>query len=163
MFWLLIDYYSKCTYRRTLNLQVTAFGLVTKLKSSAGGVRGLCFALCSQHGQPVPSTERSHNHGAELTSQQGGTESAASVQSWLHRNLAGGSHSKLTSLQFLAGRNRAGITRRYGCMYCGVGSSKGLLEDLSGSAEGCHFHGSLAYHEGKNGFEWGDGWSLWCD
>lgn len=33
-------------------------GIVTKLKSSARGARGLCFALCSQLGEPVPSTER---------------------------------------------------------------------------------------------------------
>lgn len=44
-------------------------GIVTKLKSSARGARGLCFALCSQLEEPVPSTER-------VTTM---------VQSWFHR------------------------------------------------------------------------------
>jgi len=46
-------------------------------------------------------------------------------------------------------------------VYCRVGPSKGLPVDLSGSAEGCYFHGSLVYQGGKNRFEWGGEWSLW--
>lgn len=54
----------------------------------------------SRQGEPVPSTERSHDRGAELTSQQAQTESAASAQSWLCGNLAGGSHPKPTHRKF---------------------------------------------------------------
>lgn len=81
----------------------------------------------------MPSVESSHDCGGELTSEQGWTESTASAQSWLHGNLASGSHLNLTLLQFLAGRSRAGTTR--------------VLVGLSGSAESSHFHGSLV-HQG---------------
>lgn len=129
MFWLLIDYYFKYTYRRTPNSQVTAFGLVTKLKSSARGGRGLCFALCFQPGEPVPSMERSHKHGAELSSRQVWTQQHLKEPGW--------GQPPEAKLVAISDRQTQGWCHWTVWVYCGAGCSKRGLVDLSGSAEGC--------------------------
>lgn len=68
----------------------------------------------------MPSTERSHDRGAELTSQQVQTESAASAQSWLCRSLAGGSHPKLTHCKFGLAEGGLVSLERMGALWGGT-------------------------------------------